>query len=350
MQSEAHRNNRVADEADAQDINRCPNCQALMPRAMRFCRACGCRLGEGVEEYTETVRFQSAPNTSPAGKKRTAGWPVAPLTSPPNMKEFKAMANSIHERTVRSFTTGLGQMKIGRACKRVPRWMVWVIVPIMIASMTGGFISNSGSRRSGRSSASSSAPNSFLGSHYKTANGGAFIQDVSPPGSAADKAGLIGGDVITGFDGKPVKSESDLSNLLNATPVGKTVEVIYVRDGATKSVMLTTVSEKENDRLREAFVDRPEGEGFLGVDDEFKRVQVPGTNIYGVQIDVNKNQPADTAGLLDGDIVIEFDGVQIRTSEELNTRIDRALPRSIVKVVVMRGSQRLEIPVRMGED
>jgi membrane-associated protease RseP (regulator of RpoE activity) len=321
-----------------------------MPRSMRFCRACGCRLGEGIEEYTETVRFQSAPNTSPAGKRRTAGWAVPPLAPPANVKEFKAMANRIHDRTVRSFTTGLGQMKIGRACKRVPRWMVWVIVPLMIASMTGGFMSNSRSRRSARSSASSSAPNSFLGSHYKTANGGAFIQDVSPPGSAADKAGLLGGDVITSFDGKPVKSESDLSNLLNATPVGKTVQVVYVRDGETKSVLLTTVSEKENDRLREAFEDRPEGMGFLGVDDSFKRTQVPGTNIYGVQIEVNRNQPADTAGLLDNDIVIEFDGVPIRTPEELNTRIDRALPRSIIKVVVMRGNERLEIPVKMGEE
>jgi hypothetical protein len=317
---------------------------------MRFCRACGCRLGEGIEEYTETVRFQSAPNTSPAGKKWTAGWAMPPLAPPVSPKEFKAMANRIHERTVKSFTTGLGQMKIGRACKRVPRWMVWVIVPIMIASMTGGFMSNSRSRRNGRSGASSSAPNSFLGSHYKTANGGAFIQDVSPPGSAADKAGLLGGDLITSFDGKPVKSESDLSNLLNATPVGKTVQVVYVRDGETKSVMLTTVSEKENDRLREAFEDRPEGMGFLGVDDNFKRIQVPGTNLYGVQIEVNRNQPADTAGLLDKDIVIEFDGVSIRTPEELNTRIDRALPRSIVKVVVMRGNERLEIPVKMGEE
>jgi S1-C subfamily serine protease len=85
------------------------------------------------------------------------------------------------------------------------------------------------------------------------------------------------------------------------------------------------------------------------VDDDFKRVQVPGTNIYGVKLDdVYENRPAYTAGLLEGDIVIEFGGTPIRTVEELNWRIDRALPRSTVNVVVMRGSQRLEIPVKMG--
>ncbi len=351
MQSEAHRDNRVADEANAQDINNCPNCNALMPRAMRFCRACGCRLGEGVEEYTETVRFQSAPNTSPAGKARTAGWAVRPLTAPHNAKEFKAMANRIHERTVRSFTTGLGQMKIGRACKRVPRWMVWVIVPIMIASMTGGFISNSGSRRSARSAASANGQNSFFGAHYKTTDDGAFIEDITPPGSAADKAGLFGGDTITSFDGKPIKSESDLNNLLMQTPVGKTVEVTFIRDGETKTTKLTTISEKENGRLREAFGDRPEGKGFLGVDDDMDRVQIPGTNIYGVRLDeVYKNRPAYIAGLRDGDIIIQFDEALIRTPGELNQRIDRALPDSTVKVVVMRGSERLEIPVKMGEE
>ena len=349
MQSEDY--NRAASGADApKDINNCPNCGALMPSALRFCRACGCRLGEGVEEYTETVRFQSAASTSPAGKGRTA-WATPPRTSKTDAQEFKAMARSIHERTVKSFTSGLGKMKIGRACKRVPRWMVWVIVPIMIASMTGGFMSNSRSRRNARSAATASAHNSYFGAHYKTSQGGAFIEDVTPPGSAADKAGLVGGDVITSVDGKPIRSESDLNNLLTQTPVGKTVDVAYIRDGEQKTVKLTTISEKENDRLREAFDDRAEGKGFLGVDDDMDRVQIPGTNIYGVRIaEVYKNRPAYIAGLRDGDIVIEFDGVPIRTRGEMNQRIDRALPDSTVKVIVMRGSERLEIPIKMGEE
>jgi S1-C subfamily serine protease len=78
-------------------------------------------------------------------------------------------------------------------------------------------------------------------------------------------------------------------------------------------------------------------------------VQIPNTNIYGVQVnEVYKNRPAYIAGLRDGDIVIEFGGVPIRTLEEFNKRIDRALPDSTVKVVVIRGSERLEIPVKMG--
>jgi S1-C subfamily serine protease len=66
--------------------------------------------------------------------------------------------------------------------------------------------------------------------------------------------------------------------------------------------------------------------------------------------DVARNRPGYIAGLRDGDIVIEFDGIPIRTSRELVSRIERTLPDSIVKIVVMRGSERLEIPVKIGVD
>ena len=90
--------------------------------------------------------------------------------------------------------------------------------------------------------------------------------------------------------------------------------------------------------------------GYLGVGD-FDRTQVPGSNTYGVKIDdLRHNRPADLAGLRDGDIVTEFDTVPIRTSDELISRIKRATPGSTVKVVVVREGQRMEIPVKMGQD
>jgi serine protease Do len=226
--------------------------------------------------------------------------------------------------------------------------MIWVFLPMIVFSIIRGPISSSISRHRG-SSATANAQTSDIGVESNYANGGAFINKVTTPGSPADQAGLVGGDVITSFDGKPLKKDSDLTNLIAQTPTGKTVDVVYLRDGETKTTKLTTVSEKDIDRLKETFNDNPKG--FLGVNDNFKRVQIPGTNIYGVQLsEVNKNQPAYIAGLRDSDIVIAFDGIPIRTPEEFNLRIDRARPDSTVKITVMRGSERLEIPVKMGED
>ncbi len=347
MQNDAHKD-------DQPGATTCPNCGALMPAELRFCRACGCRMGEGVEEYNETVRFDDAAQTGRGGRVKTAAARAA-ATLPANSKEFRDVAGRVHEQTVKSLTGGLNRLGVTRMCRRMPRWMVWVLIPLFVIGLTNGLFSPSDQRIRNRNkdaaAAASSAPHSFLGSHYKTDLGGAFIEDVTPPGSAADKAGLVGGDVITSFDGQPVKSDEELTNLLTNTPPGKTVEVTYMRDGETKTAKVVTISEEENSRLEEAFDDRPQPKGFLGVDDDMERVQVPGTKIYGMRLtEVYKNRPAYIAGLRDGDVVIEFDKIPIRTAQELNQRIDRALPDSVVNVVVMRGAERVEIPVKMGEE
>lgn len=351
MPTEVYTDNQSMNGADAQSVSTCPNCNQLMPREMRFCRACGCRLGEGVEEYTETVRFQNAPQTSRSRRSQTASAPQS-QTSPTGVKDWGAMARGIREQALKSATVatsvGLNHWKIARRCRRVPKWMIWVFLPMIVFSIIRGPISSSISRHRGNT-ATANAQTSDIGVESNYANGGAFIKEVTTPGSPADQAGLVGGDVITSFDGKPLKKDSDLTNLIAQTPTGKTVDVVYLRDGETKTTKLTTVSEKDIDRLKETFNDNPKG--FLGVNDNFKRVQIPGTNIYGVQLsEVNKNQPAYIAGLRDSDIVIAFDGIPIRTPEEFNLRIDRARPDSTVKITVMRGSERLEIPVKMGEE
>ena len=353
MQNEAQRGDRASSSHDATN---CPNCGVLMPAELRFCRACGCRMGEGLEEYNETMRFDDATPTARGERTRTAQARGA-ATLPANSKEFRDAAGRIHEQTVKSLTGGLGRLKpLSRACSRVPRWMVWVLIPLFVLGLTNGLFSPSDSRLRNRNksrdaAAVESAQSSYLGSHYKTDRGGVFIEDVTPPGSAADKAGLVGGDVITSFDGKPVKTDDELSGLLSQTPPGKIVDVVYIRDGETKTVKLTTISQDENSRLEDAFNERSEGQARIGIDDDDAEVvTVPGTNISGVRLDdVQTNLPADMAGVREGDVVVQFDKTPIRTVQELVMRIHRAVPYTTVNLVVMRGSERLEIPVKVGK-
>ena len=76
---------------------------------------------------------------------------------------------------------------------------------------------------------------------------------------------------------------------------------------------------------------------------------VPGMNIYGVELDgVERNGPADLAGLKKGDIIVEFDGKPIRTAGDLRYRAGAATPLGVVQVVVFRDGQLQTIPVKLG--
>lgn len=184
---------------------------------------------------------------------------------------------------------------------------------------------------------------------------GVILNAVSVPDGPADKAGMVGGDVILKIDGQPVNNEDQMDNLMQKTPVGKTIDIEYLRDGEKKTAKLTTISVEDHRKLVRQFERRPEGRAQFGYDDDdVERVAVPGTNIYGVRLDTILNsRPADIAGIKKGDIVIEFDGISIRTPDEFLMRVHRALPYSTVKVVVMRGEgdvkEKVEIPVKMGK-
>ena len=185
---------------------------------------------------------------------------------------------------------------------------------------------------------------------FQTTDGGVTFDVVEPPGSPADKAGLVGGDIVTNFDGQAITEDDQIMDLLRRTPIGKTVEVIFLRDGQIKKTLLTTVSEGAVTQLEEAFNNRPEGKGLFGFDsDEMTRISEPATKTFGMRIDeVTANGPADLFGIKVGDIITDFDGVPIRTKDELLSRVRRAIPRSVVEVVVLRDGQIIKIPVTMG--
>lgn len=283
----------------------CPRCHSEVVGGTQFCRSCGFRLFEA---------GAMAPNYAAAGMAPNNNWTAAKVK------------------------------------KSGPHWLIWVVVGLIIASVVGGGILSSGVRNIRSTIAGKkSKPSSYLGIDETTsAYGGAMIDAIETPDGAADKAGLIGGDVITSLDGVPIRSSDDFTALMSKMPAGKTVDVVYVRDGVTKTTKLTTMSEDQIDQLTEAFNGRKHG--FFGVEG-FDRVEVSGQSIYGVRVnEVRRNRPAYISGLREGDIVTEFDGIPIRTADEFVARVNRAIPDSVVKLVVFRGTEKKEIRVTVGLD
>jgi S1-C subfamily serine protease len=68
---------------------------------------------------------------------------------------------------------------------------------------------------------------------------GRVVPDLDNETSPAQRAGIIAGDVIVRWDGKPVRSRTDLFSLVALTRVGTTVEVVVIRDGSEKTLSVT---------------------------------------------------------------------------------------------------------------
>lgn len=232
--------------------------------------------------------------------------------------------------------------------------MTWMFLGLLIFFIAGGVftsIINSIRDRVPAQIMQQAAPRSYAGvDNFETTDGGVTFANVEPPDGPADKAGLVGGDLITTVDGQPVHSDDEMTEILRRIPIGNTVDVIYIRDGETKNTKLTTISREEMKRLEDVFANRPQGRGQFGYNGRGERVEIPNTKTFGVELGgIEANNPADLAGIKEGDIVVEFGGIPIRTPDELMSRVRRALPYSTVTVVVMRNGERLEIPVKMGK-
>jgi serine protease Do len=72
---------------------------------------------------------------------------------------------------------------------------------------------------------------------------GALIAEIVS-GSPAEKAGLQKGDIVKAVDGTPIKSASQLRNLIGLTPLGGRVELRFERNGAIHSASVEVAPAK----------------------------------------------------------------------------------------------------------
>lgn len=139
------------------------------------------------------------------------------------------------------------------------------------------------------------------------------------PGEPADRAGMKPYDVITEVNGKPVHSQFDLIREVTSVPVGKKAKIKILREGRSRVLdieVATRTAEggvgpaaprkrKKGPEERERV---PTGLTLSDLDARARRALGLSREDKGVLVtDVEYGSPAEAAGLIQGDLILEVD-------------------------------------------
>jgi Do/DeqQ family serine protease len=160
---------------------------------------------------------------------------------------------------------------------------------------------------------------------------GAIISNVND-GSAAERAGLKRGDVITSFNGQAVRDTNSLRNRVADAGPGTTADVVIVRDGAEKHV-----SVKLDEASPEKSARNSEGNGGADSDHAALGLSVaPDRNGLVVE-DVDPDGRAADAGIRPGDVIQEVNRQPVKSVEDLRAAVRRSSDRPTLLLISRQG-------------
>ena len=179
---------------------------------------------------------------------------------------------------------------------------------------------------------------------------GALVREVVADGPA-QKAGVLPGDVITQFDGRPVREANELPLLAGDAGVDATVNLALVRDKKPMSLKLTLGSHPDNALLGKKLaspsselgrikkpVDPSIGISVLTLDgDDRARLELD-KDLKGARITkVRPGSVAFFAGVAPDDVVTTINGRTVTTGEEFASVVRTTPEGALLKLLIRRG-------------
>jgi serine protease Do len=162
---------------------------------------------------------------------------------------------------------------------------------------------------------------------------GALVSEVQA-GSAAEKAGIKMGDVITSVNGQAVRSNSELRNAIGLLEIGDQVEVGLLRDGKPHKV-----TAKIGERAEAAIAEAAEIHRGLDGTSLADAPENGGVVVRGVE----NGSPAQQAGLRANDVIVAANRAPVENLAQLREAAEGA---NALVLGIRRGNARLLVPVR----
>jgi len=160
-----------------------------------------------------------------------------------------------------------------------------------------------------------------------TSNEGAVVTRVLP-GSAAERAGLDVGDVITAVNGQALHDSDELTNAIGLLPSNSTVSLTTLRKGTTRKVTAELTPQKIATLDGAKLDPRLSGVTFSDLSDEQASQGTTGV----VASNVSPNSRAAQAGLSSGDVIVGVGNRRITSLRDLQG-LAAARPRQLVLLV-----------------
>ncbi|HNO79297.1 MAG TPA: trypsin-like peptidase domain-containing protein [Phycisphaerae bacterium] len=160
---------------------------------------------------------------------------------------------------------------------------------------------------------------------------GALIRDLTGDASAspAARAGLKVGDVITEFDGQPVLDSDHLIRLVGETPIGRDIDVVYIRNRQQLAAKVQLAERVETVLARRSYgvpneeyeMPKIEWRGAMLVEPtrsfiEAKGISPGDSGIY--VLECTSDSKLHRSGLRNGDLIDRVDGKRVQTFRELS--------------------------------
>ncbi len=169
--------------------------------------------------------------------------------------------------------------------------------------------------------------------------------------SPAAKAGIEDGDVIVRYDGHDIKVSKDLPRLVASTPVGKTVTLDYVRDGARRTTT-AKIERLEDAEMAEDASTTQDSQGqqsrvilygmhLVALTDQSRQAyQIP-QSVRGVLVSrVEPNSELYQAGIRQGTVILSVSRDRVTTPQQVIT---------LVETLKKRGNRSLLMQMRLPE-
>ena len=195
----------------------------------------------------------------------------------------------------------------------------------------------------------------FLGITSEEGSGGARITGVTS-NSAAEKAGLKKGDIITKINDESISDHGDVSKAIGKLKPEDKVTITYKRDGKESKATATLGKRNTNTVYapRDFDFDMDFDHG------QFDRVLTyAGRPRLGIKaqdtedgkgvkvVDVDEGSAADKSGIKENDIITEFEGKAVNSADALAQASREAKDKSSLKIKLNRGgsSQTVEVKI-----